>query len=69
MAQERTLSIVKPDAVASGAAGAILHRIQDAGLEIVALKMLHLTEATPRSSTWLSVWWQAPCCQRCTSFR
>ena len=48
MAQERTLSIVKPDAVASGAAGAILHRIQDAGLEIVALKMLHLTEAQAR---------------------
>jgi nucleoside-diphosphate kinase len=48
MAQERTLSIIKPDAVAQGAVGAILHRIQDAGLEILALKMLHLTEQQAR---------------------
>ena len=40
---ERTLSIVKPDAVAKGAAGAILSRFEDAGLTIVALKKMHLT--------------------------
>jgi nucleoside-diphosphate kinase len=40
---ERTLSIIKPDAVAAGAAGAILQRIEAAGLRIVALKMLHLS--------------------------
>jgi nucleoside-diphosphate kinase len=40
---ERTLAIVKPDAVGRGAAGTILHRIEEAGLRIVALKMLRLT--------------------------
>jgi len=48
MAMERTLSIVKPDAVAQGASGAILAQIQDAGLEIIALKMIHLTETQAR---------------------
>ncbi|MEN8181827.1 MAG: nucleoside-diphosphate kinase, partial [Myxococcota bacterium] len=44
MAQtERTLSIVKPDAVEKGAAGEILARIEAAGLRIIALKMLRLT--------------------------
>jgi nucleoside-diphosphate kinase len=41
-APERTLSIVKPDAVARGAAGEILARFEKAGLRIVALKKLHL---------------------------
>jgi nucleoside-diphosphate kinase len=41
-APERTLSIVKPDAVAKGAAGEILARFEKAGLRIVALKKLHL---------------------------
>jgi len=36
---ERTLSIIKPDAVAAGAAGAILSRVEEAGLQIVALRM------------------------------
>ena len=46
MAQlERTLSIVKPDAVAAGAAGDILSRFETAGLTIVALKKMRLTEA------------------------
>jgi len=48
MAVERTLSIVKPDAVAKGATGEILRRIQAAGLEIIALKMLRLTEPQAR---------------------
>lgn len=42
MAEQRTLSIVKPDAVAKGATGEILARIQKSGLEIIALKMLQL---------------------------
>jgi nucleoside-diphosphate kinase len=41
-APERTLSIVKPDAVARGAAGEILARFEKAGLRIVALKKLRL---------------------------
>ncbi len=40
---ERTLSIVKPDAVAQGATGEILARFERAGLRIVALKKLRLT--------------------------
>jgi nucleoside-diphosphate kinase len=40
---ERTLSIVKPDAVAKGATGEILARFEKAGLAIVALKKLALT--------------------------
>ncbi len=43
MALERTLSIIKPDAVAKNAVGAILSRFENAGLRIVGLKMAHLT--------------------------
>jgi nucleoside-diphosphate kinase len=42
---ERTLSIIKPDAVAAGAAGAILSRVEEAGFQIVALQMRRLTQA------------------------
>ena len=49
MAQpQRTLTIVKPDAVAKGVAGEILSRFEKAGLEIVALKKLRLTEQQAR---------------------
>jgi len=41
---ERTLSIVKPDAVEAGNAGQILGMIEKAGLKIVATKMVHLTK-------------------------
>ncbi len=40
---ERTLSIVKPDAVAAGNAGGILDRIERAGFRLVALRMRQLT--------------------------
>lgn len=43
MALERTLSIIKPDAVAKNAIGAILSRFEQAGLRVVALKMKHLS--------------------------
>jgi nucleoside-diphosphate kinase len=43
MAIERTLCIVKPDAVEKRRAGAILARIEEGGFQIVALKMAHLT--------------------------
>ncbi len=45
---QRTLSIVKPDATAKGAAGEILRRFQAAGLRIIALKMVRLTEQQAR---------------------
>ncbi len=43
MSSERTLSIIKPDAVAKNAIGAICQRLEQAGLRIVAAKMKHLT--------------------------
>lgn len=48
MAVERTLSIVKPDAVAKGAVGAILATFEKAGLRPIALKMIQLTEQQAR---------------------
>ncbi len=44
MAHEYTLSIIKPDAVAKNAIGAIYERFEEADLQIVAAKMLHLTK-------------------------
>jgi nucleoside-diphosphate kinase len=43
MSPERTLAIIKPDAVAAGAAGRILGRIEQAGFKILALKMLQMS--------------------------
>ncbi len=43
MASERTLSIIKPDAVAKNVVGQILSRFESAGLTIVACKMMHLS--------------------------
>jgi nucleoside-diphosphate kinase len=43
MAIERTLSIVKPDAVAKNIIGEIYSRFEKGGLQIVAAKMLHLS--------------------------
>ena len=40
---EMTLSIIKPDAVSKNLIGKILQRFEDAGLKIVASKMLHLS--------------------------
>jgi nucleoside-diphosphate kinase len=42
---ERTLSIIKPDAVAAGKVGAILTRVEQAGFRIVALQLRRLTRA------------------------
>ena len=44
MATERTLSIIKPDAVAKNAIGDIYSRFEKAGLQIVGAKMLHLSK-------------------------
>jgi len=43
MAVERTLTIIKPDAVAKGATGQIIARFEQAGLKLLAAKLLHLT--------------------------
>jgi nucleoside-diphosphate kinase len=42
---QRTLAIVKPDAVAKGAAGDILAMIEHHGFRIIGMKMLHLKKA------------------------
>lgn len=43
MAIERTLSIIKPDAVGRNVIGQIYRRFENAGLRIVAARMLHLS--------------------------
>ncbi|MAC98867.1 nucleoside-diphosphate kinase [Pseudomonas abyssi] len=45
MAVERTLSIIKPDAVAKNVIGEILTRFEQAGLRVVAAKMVQLSQA------------------------
>jgi nucleoside-diphosphate kinase len=44
MAQERTLSIIKPNAVAKNVIGAILARFEAAGLQVVAARMVHMSK-------------------------
>jgi nucleoside-diphosphate kinase len=43
MSLERTLAIIKPDAVEKHKVGAILQRIEEGGFHILALRMTHLT--------------------------
>ncbi len=45
MAIERTISIIKPDAVAKNVIGDIYSRFEKAGLSIVAARMIHLSQA------------------------
>lgn len=45
MATERTLAIIKPDAVKAGHSGKILSMIEDAGFDVVAMKKTTLTKA------------------------
>jgi nucleoside-diphosphate kinase len=45
MAVERTLCIVKPDAVEKHKTGAVLAKIEEGGFRIVAMRMRHLTRA------------------------
>jgi nucleoside-diphosphate kinase len=44
MAVEQTLSIIKPDGVQKNLIGEIISRFEKAGLEIVAARMMHLTQ-------------------------
>jgi nucleoside-diphosphate kinase len=45
MAVERTLSIIKPDAVKKNVIGQILARFEGAGLRVIAARMMHLSRA------------------------
>lgn len=49
MPTERTLAIIKPDAVAAGNAGHIIAILEREGFEIVAMKKITLTEAQARA--------------------
>jgi nucleoside-diphosphate kinase len=49
MSTERTLSIIKPDAVEKGVIGQILGMLEGAGLRIAATRMMHLSEAQARA--------------------
>ena len=44
MKTEKTLALIKPDAVQRGLVGQIVHRYERKGLKLVALKLLHLSE-------------------------
>ena len=44
MSVERTLSIIKPDAVAKNVIGQIYSRFEGAGLKVIAARMMHLSE-------------------------
>jgi len=48
MSAQRTLAIVKPDAVARRVVGKILTRIEDAGFTILAAKLVHMSVADAR---------------------
>src|SRR5712671_7033584 len=45
MAVERTLTIIKPDAVAKNVSGQIIARFEQAGLKVLAAKLVHLSPA------------------------
>jgi nucleoside-diphosphate kinase len=42
--EERTLAIIKPDGVSRRLAGEVIRRIEEAGLDIAAVKMIHMTK-------------------------
>ena len=45
MALERTLTIIKPDAVQKGVVGRVMTKIEEAGFRILAARLIHLTPA------------------------
>ena len=45
---ERTLILIKPDAMQRGLAGEIIHRLERRGLRIAALRLLHVSDALAR---------------------
>jgi nucleoside-diphosphate kinase len=49
MSIERTFGIVKPDAVAKNAIGGVIEMIEKAGLKIVGLRLVHLSESQARA--------------------
>ena len=60
MALERTISIIKPDAVAKNVIGQIYARFEAAGLKVVAAKMKHLS--LKEAQEFYAVHKERPCC-------
>jgi nucleoside-diphosphate kinase len=48
MSVQRTLAIIKPDAVGKGVAGKIMARIEETGFTVLAVKMILMTDAQAR---------------------
>jgi len=63
---ERTLAIIKPDAVERKLAGRIIQRIEDSGFQIRAIKRIHLTQ--PQAEGFYAVHRQRPFFASLTAF-
>jgi nucleoside-diphosphate kinase len=63
---ERTLAIIKPDAVDSGVAGKIVQRIIDAGFQIRAMRRVHLSK--PQAEGFYAVHRERPFFSSLTTF-
>lgn len=63
---ERTLAIIKPDAVAARHAGRIIQRIEEAGFQIRGMRMLHLS--TPEAEGFYAVHRERPFFGSLTTF-
>ena len=60
MSIERTFGIVKPDAVAKNAVGGVIAMVEGAGLRVLGLKMLKLSQAQAEVSAYFTPdeWWE-----------
>ncbi|MBA3028699.1 MAG: nucleoside-diphosphate kinase [Desulfobacteraceae bacterium] len=63
---ERTLSIIKPDGVGRGLIGEVVKRLEESGFKIIAMKMIHLTQA--RAEGFYAVHKERPFFNSLTSF-
>ncbi len=63
---EKTLSIIKPDGVRKGVIGEVIKRFENAGIKIVAMKMVHLTKE--KAQNFYSVHKDKPFFDSLTSF-
>src|SRR5262245_27405715 len=66
MANERTLSIIKPDAVGNNYMGDIISRLEKNGLQIVAARMLHLSK--PQAEAFYAIHRERPFFKDLVSF-